>query len=47
MCFGVASGPAQFQRLVDTMVAGLPGVASYLDDLIITGATKNEHWENV
>ena len=47
MCFDVASSPAQFQRLMDTMIAGLSGVASYLDALIITGATENEHWENV
>ena len=47
MCFGVASSPAQFQRLMDTMISGLSGVAAYLDDLIITGATEAEHWENV
>ena len=47
MCFGVASSPAQFQRLMDTMISGLPGVAAYLDDLIITGSTETEHWENL
>ena len=47
MCFGVASSPVQFQRMMDAMIYGLPGVAAYLDDLIITGATENEHWENV
>ena len=47
MCFGVTSSPAQFQRMMDTMISGLPGVAAYLENLIITGATENEHWENV
>ena len=47
MCFGVASSPAQFQQLMDTMISGLSGVAAYLDDLIITGNTEAEHWENV
>lgn len=47
LCFGLASSPAQFQRLMDTLIAGLPGVAAYLDDLIITGATEKEHWENI
>ena len=47
MCFGLASSPAQFQRLMDTLIAGLPGVAAYLDDLIITGSTEKEHWENI
>ena len=40
MCFGAASSPAQFQRMMDAMISGLPGVAAYLDDLIITGATE-------
>ena len=47
MCFGVASSPAKFQRLMDTMTSGLPGVAVYLDDLIITGSTEAQHWENL
>ena len=47
MCFGVTSSPAHFQRLMDTMISGLSGVAAYLDDLMITGATEAEHWENV
>ena len=29
MCFGVASSSAQFQRLMDTMISGLPGVTAY------------------
>ena len=47
MCFGVASSPAQFQRCMDSLISELPGVAAYLDDLIITGKTEDEHWENL
>ena len=47
MCFGLASSPAQFQRCMDTMTADLPGVAAYLDNLIITGKTTEEHWANL
>ena len=47
MCCGVVSSPAQFQRLIDTLISGLPGVAAYLDDLIITRSTETEHWENL
>ena len=47
MCFGVASSPAQFQRCMDTMTSDLPGVAAYLDDLIVTGKTNEEHWNNL
>ena len=46
MCFGVTSSPAQFQRLIVTMISGLPGVAAYLDDLITSGSTETEHWKN-
>lgn len=47
MCFGVASSPAQFQRCMDSLTSELPGVAAYLDDLIITGKTKEEHLANL
>ena len=29
------------------MISGLPGVAAYLDDLIVTKTTEKDHWENV
>ncbi|PIO63819.1 reverse transcriptase [Teladorsagia circumcincta] len=41
--FGVKSAPAIFQQQMDTMVAGLDGTAAYLDDIIVTGKTINEH----
>ena len=47
MCFGVASSPAVFQRLMDAMTADLPGTAAYMDDLILTGSTPEEHWAHV
>ena len=47
MCFGIASSPAQFQRYIDTIVSDLPGVAAYMDDLIITGPDENTHWTNL
>lgn len=47
MCFGVASSPAQFQRCMDHMISGLPGVAAYLDDLIVTGSSEREHRDNL
>ena len=47
MCFGLASSPGQFQRLMDSAIRDLHDVAAYLDDLIITGATEEEHWNNL
>lgn len=40
--FGVSAAPAIFQRFVE-MMCGLAGVCAYLDDIIISGATKAEH----
>ena len=35
--FGVALTPAIFQREMDEVLQGLPGVFCYLDDILITG----------
>ena len=47
LCFGPSPAPAIFQKLVDNLVAGIPGVAPYLDDIVVTGQTKAEHLENM
>ncbi|XP_067947253.1 uncharacterized protein [Watersipora subatra] len=47
MCFGLASSQAQFLQCMDSMIAHLPGVAAYLDDLIVTDSSKSEHWCNL
>nr|XP_054932255.1 uncharacterized protein K02A2.6-like [Dermacentor andersoni] len=41
--FGVSAAPAIFQRFMETTLSGLPGVCVYLDDIIVTGATAQEH----
>ena len=33
--YGLASVPAAFQKMMTTIMAGLPGVENYLDDIII------------
>ena len=45
--FGVASAPALFQKTMDTVLQGLPRVICYLDDILITGSTEEEHKSNV
>ena len=47
MCFGIASSPAQFQRCMDSMIIDLPEVVAYLDDIIVTGKSEEEHWFNL
>ena len=45
--FGLSSSPGVFQRIMDGLLAGLPGVCVYLDDIIVTGRNQEEHQENV
>ena len=45
--FGVASAPAIFQKVMDTVLQGLPKVICYLDDILISASTPEEHLDNV
>ncbi|XP_065084352.1 uncharacterized protein K02A2.6-like [Ochlerotatus camptorhynchus] len=40
---GIKSAPGAFQRIIHSMVAGIPGVKPYLNDILIAGRTKQEH----
>ncbi|XP_023809022.1 uncharacterized protein K02A2.6-like [Oryzias latipes] len=41
--FGVSSSPAIFQRTMENVLQGIPNVAVYLDDIILTGRSEKEH----
>ena len=45
--FGIASAPAMFQRLMDTVLQGIPGVICYIDDILITGKDEKEHLQRL
>lgn len=47
MSFGIASAPAIFQRLMEKIIAGIPMCAVYLDDIIVTDKTNEEHINNL
>ena len=46
LSFGISSAPAIFQQVMDQIFQGLKGVRCYLDDIIVTGKTEEEHMKH-
>lgn len=45
--FGVASVPAIFQRMIENILQGLKHVCVYIDDILITGVSEEDHLKNL
>ena len=45
--FGVASAPAIFQKTMDGILQGIPFCICYLDDILVTGRSDEEHVRNL
>ena len=45
--FGVASAPAVFQRCIENLLQGCEGVSIYMDDILVTGKSTEEHLKNL
>ena len=45
--FGVASAPSLFQRIMENILQGLAGVSVYLDDILVTRKSTEEHLINL
>ena len=43
----MASTPSIFQKTMDTILQGMNGVICYLDDILISGKTEEEHLDNL
>ena len=41
--FGVSSAPGIFQRVMESLLNGIPHVVVYLDDILVTGPTEEAH----
>jgi len=45
--YGVASAPAIFQQIMEQILPKLPKVVCYMDDILITASTEEEHLQNL
>ncbi len=45
--FGICSAPEVFQRRMNEILAGLPGVVCQIDDILVFGSTQEEHDTNL
>ena len=45
--FGITTAPSLWQRAMAQVLSGIPNVAYYIDDILITGRTRAEHIENL
>jgi len=45
--FYIASMPAIFQHAMDMILQGIPHVIYYIDDVLVTGKTEEEHLQNL
>ena len=44
---GITSAPGYFRDFMDQLTSDLPGVAVYLDEILVSGATAQEHLDNL
>lgn len=45
--FGVASTPAIWQRSIEQVLQDIPMIQCFLHDIIITGRTESDHFNNL
>ena len=45
--FGITTAPSLWQRAMAQVLSGLSGVVYYIDDILVTGRTREEHTANL
>ena len=43
LCFGIKTAPAQFQAIMDKILAGIDNVFIYFDDILLSTSSQEEH----
>ena len=44
---GISSAQGIFERVMDTLLKGIQGIMVYLDDILVTGVTTEEHCQSL
>lgn len=47
LMFGVANAPAKFQKFMEGVLRDIPGVSVFIDDIRVTAASDDEHWNRL
>ena len=47
LLFGISSAPGIFQRVMESVLQGIPRVIVYIDDILVSGATEAEHLQTL
>ena len=47
MPFGIRTAPSIWQKAMDMILTGIPGVCCFLDDILVVGSTDEEHDERL
>ena len=45
--FDIAAAPAIFQRTMECLIQSIPRVCLYIGDVLVTGATEQDHLANM
>ena len=45
--FGITTAPSLWQRAMEQVLSGLPGLVYYIDHILVTGRTRAEHTTNL